>query len=129
MWVSLTAEYVVFTDWPPGPDEQYKSMREELKSPTNFDTHYVDTYWQKRNDKDSAIVTYVEDYNFEAYEMAVARLEQEVSDPDLIMNDEMNNGVFSIYDEAKKDYITHGVKGEKIALMSDALYSYYLENA
>lgn len=26
-WVMRTAEYVVFTPWPPGPDEQYVSTR------------------------------------------------------------------------------------------------------
>ena len=27
MWVMRTAEYVVFTPWPPGPEEQYVSTR------------------------------------------------------------------------------------------------------
>ena len=30
--VMRTAEYVVFTDWPPGPDEQNVSMRKSLAS-------------------------------------------------------------------------------------------------
>src|ERR1700721_7250 len=32
MWVMRTAEYVVFTDWPPGPEEQKVSMRRSLAS-------------------------------------------------------------------------------------------------
>src|ERR1700722_8956396 len=32
MCVMRTAEYVVFTDWPPGPDEQKVSMRKSLAS-------------------------------------------------------------------------------------------------
>ena len=32
MWVMRTAEYVVFTDWPPGPEEQKVSMRMSLAS-------------------------------------------------------------------------------------------------
>src|SRR5215510_14745169 len=32
MWVTRTAEYVVFTDWPPGPEEQKVSMRMSLGS-------------------------------------------------------------------------------------------------
>src|ERR1700681_1219866 len=32
MWVMRTAEYVVFTDCPPGPEEQKVSMRRSLAS-------------------------------------------------------------------------------------------------
>src|SRR5205823_12055949 len=31
-WVMRTAEYVVFTDWPPGPEEQNVSMRRSLSN-------------------------------------------------------------------------------------------------
>ena len=32
IWVIRTAEYVVFTDWPPGPDEQNVSIRSSFGS-------------------------------------------------------------------------------------------------